>query len=340
MTKVSIVVPIYNVENYLDRCVKSLLNQTLKDIEIILVDDESPDNCPKMCDDYAKCDARVKVIHKKNGGLGYARNSGLEVAKGEFVAFVDSDDFVDLKMYETLYDLAKKHELDTVYSSCVFYKDENTHSFKKEVDKFETFIGKEEIDNFLLEMVGPLPNSSSDVKYMMSVWKAIYSKRILDEKGIKFCSEREFISEDILFHIDYLKNTQKIGFSPNYFYYYQINETSLSRIHFVERYEKNKILLTEIKRRLSLYFQEEKFMKHYQRLMFLYYRTSFLSNCKLARKNKGEKYELITKNVKDKFWKDMYNGYPYWKLPLKHRLFFVCSRSKIFGLLLFHLKLN
>lgn len=90
--KVSIIVPIYNVEKYLCRCMDSLLNQTLKDIEIIMVDDGSPDNCPQMCDEYAKKDSRVKVIHKKNAGLGEARNSGLKIISGKFVAFVDSDD--------------------------------------------------------------------------------------------------------------------------------------------------------------------------------------------------------------------------------------------------------
>ena len=97
--KVSIIVPVYNVEKYLVRCMESLLNQTLKEIEIILVDDGSPDNCPQMCDEYARRDSRVKVIHKSNAGLGYARNSGLDVAVGEYIAFVDSDDYVDTSMY-------------------------------------------------------------------------------------------------------------------------------------------------------------------------------------------------------------------------------------------------
>ena len=89
--KVSIIVPVYNVEKYLARCMESLLNQTLTEIEIILVDDGSPDNCPQMCDEYAKRDSRVKVIHKSNAGLGYARNSGLDVAIGEYIAFVELD---------------------------------------------------------------------------------------------------------------------------------------------------------------------------------------------------------------------------------------------------------
>lgn len=106
--KVSIVVPVYNVEQYLDECVQSLLNQTLKDIEIILVDDESPDDCPQLCDKYAQADKRVKVVHKKNGGLGLARNSGLEVSTGEFVTFCDSDDYVALDTYEQCYEIAKR----------------------------------------------------------------------------------------------------------------------------------------------------------------------------------------------------------------------------------------
>ena len=117
--KVSIIVPVYNVEKYLDRCMESLLNQTLKDIEIILVDDGSPDNCPQMCDEYAKKDSRVKVVHKANAGLGYARTSGLEVATGEYVAFVDSDDYVDLDAYQTMYNEAVRENADYV---CCGYK--------------------------------------------------------------------------------------------------------------------------------------------------------------------------------------------------------------------------
>ena len=99
--KFSIIVPVYGVEKYLDECVKSILAQSFTDFELILVDDKSPDNCPKMCDDYAVADSRVKVIHKeKNEGLGYARNSGMAVAEGEYVLFVDSDDTILLDTLE------------------------------------------------------------------------------------------------------------------------------------------------------------------------------------------------------------------------------------------------
>ena len=113
--KVSIIIPCYGVEKCLDRCVESIVNQSLRDIEIILVDDGSPDKVPQICDEWAKKDCRIKVVHKKNEGLGFARNSGLEMAIGDYIAFVDSDDFVDYSMYEALYNEANSSQADVVY---------------------------------------------------------------------------------------------------------------------------------------------------------------------------------------------------------------------------------
>ena len=110
--KVSIIVPVYNTEPWLRECMDSLVNQTLKEIEIICVDDGSPDNCGKILDEYAKKDTRIIVIHQKNQGVSAARNAGLNVASGEYITFVDSDDYVDLNTYEKMYNLAKKDEID------------------------------------------------------------------------------------------------------------------------------------------------------------------------------------------------------------------------------------
>ena len=102
---VSIIVPIYKVEKYLKQCLDSILNQTYENIEIILVDDGSPDNCGKICDEYASNDKRIRVIHKENGGLSSARNAGLDVATGEYISFIDSDDYVSENFIKRLYDL-------------------------------------------------------------------------------------------------------------------------------------------------------------------------------------------------------------------------------------------
>lgn len=109
---ISVVLPIYNVEKYLCRCLDSVIAQTYKNIEIILVDDGSPDNCPKICDDYEKKDSRIKVIHQQNGGLSAARNAGLEASSGKFIAFIDSDDYVSHDYLSFMYELIDKYDAD------------------------------------------------------------------------------------------------------------------------------------------------------------------------------------------------------------------------------------
>ena len=173
---VSVIVPVYGVEKYLYRCVKSLRNQMLKNIEIILVDDESPDNCPKLCEDYAKEDARIKVVHKKNGGLGYARNTGMEYAHGEYIAFIDSDDYVEENMFFDLYKFAKENKLDTVIAG--FNKVLNSGEIIKnvETDEEQIFRGKQELQMFVGGMLGTPAKASKTLKYQMSVWRGIYSR--------------------------------------------------------------------------------------------------------------------------------------------------------------------
>lgn len=109
---ISVIVPVYKVEEYLCECLDSIINQTYKNLEIILVDDGSPDNCGKICDDYALKDSRIKVIHQQNGGLSAARNAGLDIAAGDYIGFVDSDDYIDLNMYEELYNSLKANDAD------------------------------------------------------------------------------------------------------------------------------------------------------------------------------------------------------------------------------------
>lgn len=111
---ISVIVPVYRVERYLARCVDSILAQTYRDLEIILVDDGSPDHCGEICDEYAKRDARVRVIHKSNGGISDARNVGMEAAEGEFISFIDSDDYIEPEMLQTLYKLQKESNADIV----------------------------------------------------------------------------------------------------------------------------------------------------------------------------------------------------------------------------------
>ena len=135
MAKVSVIIPIYNVEKYLQECLDSVIDQTLKDIEIILVDDGSPDNCPRICDEYAQKDARIKVIHKENGGYGSAVNRGLEEATGEYIGIVEPDDYIDSDMYEDLYNIAQTNNADIVKSDHYTF---STKNGKQQTDSIPT----------------------------------------------------------------------------------------------------------------------------------------------------------------------------------------------------------
>ena len=131
--KVSIIVPVYNVENYLERCISSLRNQTLEDIEIILVDDSSTDSSLEICNKMAMEDSRIKVIHKENEGAGLARNEALRVATGEYIGFLDSDDFVEADMFKTLYDKAVQYGASYMKEYPIMTDEEMKKIAKKEV---------------------------------------------------------------------------------------------------------------------------------------------------------------------------------------------------------------
>ena len=319
--KISVIVPIYNVERYLDRCIQSVLNQTLKDIEIILVDDGSPDKCPAMCDEYAKKDGRIKVIHKKNGGLGFARNSGLEIATGEYVAFVDSDDFIENDMYDNLYREAKEYEADVVFSNVRFYTDGNV-SIRKDVEALTVFQGRNDVRNLLLDMVAPLPESNRDVKYMASVWRAVYRLETIKQNAISFLSEREIVSEDLPFNIEFLKHSECAVYSDKAYYNYCYNSTSLSKTSSFAKYDRMDKLLQVIKEQLSSVFPKESYILHYQRYVLFVLRISLFGDwqiCKSQGLNWNKQFNIRrSRNV----YEDALKKYPIKTMPLKFMLFY------------------
>ena len=328
---VSIIVPVYNVQAYLDRCIQSLLNQTLKEIEIILVDDDSPDNCPQICDSYAKKDYRIKVIHKKNEGLGLARNSGLELATGEYIAFVDSDDYVDLTMYENLYNTAKRYELDTVFSNFKIQNNNKIHIIQQQKE-FKIFRDTEIINDLLLNMIATDVSVKKERLINMSVWRAIYSKNIISQYNIKFESERLFISEDIIFHIDYCSHAKAIGLVPHAYYYYTVNINSLTKKIRTDRFKMSKVLHEEIIRRGLLNGLPQLVIQRADRFFIGYARSNIRNLCK-SNLSYTKKREVVLDICKDKYWEKIYSRYPIKKMPLSHRIFLRCIKNHSFIIL-------
>ena len=145
---ISIIVPVYNMEKYLTQCVSSLINQNYKDVEIILVDDGSTDASPQMCDEFAKQDDRIKVIHKTNGGQGSARNMGLDIANGEYISFIDSDDWVDINMYTHLLSVSEKYDADLVVCEVAWNEEDGTVRVNKRVDGILVMSTEEAMEHY------------------------------------------------------------------------------------------------------------------------------------------------------------------------------------------------
>lgn len=219
--KVSVIVPIYGVEKYLNQCVDSIIAQTLKDIEIILVDDGSKDKCPQIVDEYAKKDKRIVAVHQPNGGYGRAVNHGIELATGEYIGIVESDDWIDATMYEKLYQQAKKLNAEICKASFWWVTD----SRKNEMWKFMPYLSlapKGEIFN--------LKTRPALFKDHSSLWSAIYRKDFFDKNHIKLQESAEACYQDWPFCADVYSVADRITMLPEplYFYRNDIDNTNSS----------------------------------------------------------------------------------------------------------------
>ena len=206
--KVSVVVPVYKVEKYLDRCVKSLVNQTLDSIEIILVDDGSPDRCPEMCDKFAEQYEQIRVVHKVNGGLSSARNTGMEVAQGKYIGFVDSDDDVELDMYEKMYQTAEREQVDMVMADYI-RRDAELVDILKTIDLEAGKYDSAKIKDLIYPRL--IMGENIDYGPLLSVCICLYKLDLLKENQICFDEEVRW-SEDNIF-------SAILGYNLDSFYY-------------------------------------------------------------------------------------------------------------------------
>ena len=216
---ISIIVPVYKTEKYLDRCVESIVNQTYTNLEIILVDDGSPDNCPKMCDEWAEKDDRIKVIHKVNDGLANARNSGIEMCTGDYVMFADSDDFLELDMVDFLLNLMLKYDADV--SRCGFYFSyENTAEEKSASNDTSIKLFSYEERMIDLTTGGHISGVA---------WNKLYKNNIIKTH---YYDKKDGCSEDIMHNYRVYKDIHKTVFCDIPKYHYVIRENSITNNTF------------------------------------------------------------------------------------------------------------
>lgn len=337
--KVSIIIPVYNTEKYLQRCMDSILGQTLEDIEVILVDDESKAECAAFCDKFANEDSRVQVIHKKNGGAGFARNSGLAVARGEYVGFVDSDDYAKPTMFAELYEAAIKHDADLVMSGVCYVGGTMFNQADGYVEdtifQAETVFEQEETKNLILGVVGALPHERTDSRYGTGLWKNLFKRSIIEENQLQFVSEREFLSEDTLFIIDFLKLAKRAVGLPKAYYCYCRNGDSISKAYKRDRMDKCVVFLQTVEARISDVLRKEEYGLYLDRLAQGYCRVICMQEIVHAREEKTP-YSALRSRLHtvctQKAFADVLKTYPYHKLPKKQAVFAFAMRYKLFAL--------
>lgn len=286
-SKVSIIIPVYNVEEYLKQCLDSVVNQTLKEIEIICVNDGSIDGSLQILEEYAQKDKRIKIITEKNGGLGAARNTGMEYATGEYIGFVDSDDWIDLTMYEKLYKNAKSQNSDIVMCPIHLF-DDTAKKLRYNHPYYTLECFNEDFDNRVFNH-----DDTKDFLFKISVtaWNKIYKKKFLDEINAKF-PEGLIFEDNPFFHKVYL-NANNVSLIRDFLYFYRINRSD-SIISKADKRFFDIIKIHDLNTKIFIEtdnFDEYRFDLQAHMIGTLFYRYSQVDET-----NKKEFFELIMQN--------------------------------------------
>ncbi len=280
MKKVSVIVPCYNVENFIHKCLFSLCNQSLKDIEIIAIDDGSTDKTGSILDDYAKKYDNIKVIHKNNGGVSAARNDALEMASGEYIGFLDSDDWVNGFMYEKMYNLAKANDFDLVACDTIAVYP------KKEMVIHSNISNNQSVNKLMIDAYAV-------------IWNKIYKRELLE--GITFNTNLSFC-EDVLFLYEIYSRVKKVGAINEPLHFYLQRNGSLTYTYNDKLYH----LVESMDNIVSYYKENNVFDKYHDEIEYTYVRYLFATFIKRLAKTKNKiefnkGYNYVINKVKENF---------------------------------------
>lgn len=323
---ISVVIPVYNVEKYLRQAIDSVLGQTYKDLEVILVDDGSPDRSPEICDEYRKHYDNIKVIHKQNAGLGMARNSGIEVATGSYIYFHDSDDYIAEDEIEKLYNAIKKYKVDiciTGYTSV----DDNGTILKIRKYKEEVFGGERARTEMLPRIIGSSPGKKDS--FEMASAGTMYSMSVIRNNGIRFVSERELKNEDMVFNIDFLQYANGGCAIESTGQFYRDNPLSLSHKFIEDRFERDKEFHYKMKEKLQKLQYGQSVIERLQRNFFIHIMLDIRhANNKFNPHSYMEKYKSIKDICNDILVQETIKEFPCHELGWKQRVFLFLVRYR------------
>lgn len=314
MPRLSIVVPVYNTEPYLSRCLDSIVGQSFTDFELILVDDGSTDKSPLICDSYSQGDTRVKVIHKKNEGVSVARNTGMKIAQGEYLTVVDSDDWLEKNMYQLMFQYVDEFNTDVVMCDCIKdYSDKSeayTHDIRSGFYSFEQL--KKEYYPHLLMM--------ENVEYPATIsnWLIVWKRSITNDNGINYL-EGVKNSEDLLFGAQIMSLAKSFyylkGISP---YHYCIRNGSSSRSNVSEKWQ-DYVRLHELARS---FFSGKQItdIEHQIDLMLLFFVYNYLGDLRITDNTAEYKIEKAKTVLDCENVKQMFKAIRINKLPISRKL--------------------
>lgn len=327
---VSIVVPMYNVEAYLPKCVDSLLNQTLHDIEVVLVDDGSPDRCGEMAEEYATGDSRVRVVHRANGGLGPARNSGIDAATGQYVGFVDSDDWAEPDMFESLYVAAVQTGAQVVFTGVKSVRNGEIVEKREHPFADQTLEGNGPIFELRRSFYGAAPVRVKDDPVPISVWIGLYETAWVKANNLRFINIR---SEDIFFNAIACRCATKVAAIPGVPYCYRNDGQSSITRAFDSKTSDSYLRLWRSLRLLGdtepLAFRAEVQLR-IDRNVIDGVRSLVRLVCNSSM-SLAEKKRLVKSVLQQPVVRRACKGYPWWRLPTSQAVFLLCVRIHCTG---------
>lgn len=304
---ISVIVPVYKVEPYIHKCVDSIINQTYRNLEIILVDDGSPDNCPAICDEYAKQDDRIEVIHKENGGLSDARNAGLEIATGEYISFIDSDDWVEYGFIESQFQFMVLNDVDIVECGITYVYDKRQEDIISD-DASISYSNQGAIDDLIRKET-----------FKTVVWNKLYKKKVISQ--VMF--EVGKINEDEFWTYKVFANAKKIGYLkiPLYNYLQRsdsiMGQYSINRLDYIDAVvERNEFINRK--------YPELAFQSKYSVLLSLLYHGQLLVSNK-----KAIEYDSGRRKLNNHMSGFVFEEKEYNRLRKRDRIWYKCAKINL-----------
>lgn len=326
MIDISVIVPVYNVEDLLPRCIDSILAQTKKNIEIILVDDGAKDSSGSICDEYAKKDPRIQVVHKSNGGLTSAWKAGAMVATGSYLGFVDSDDWIDADMYERMWESAVKHDSDVVVCGLVFDYEDSSIPKRNEISGFEKeYYGRNELEALFPTLI----NDGRFFGRMLQPARVtkLYRKELV-KNNMSLCKEEVSVGEDMQLTLPALIDAKSMSVVKDFYpYHYWFNQKSMTGKYDPRYLDKIKIManrMKEISREKGAFDFVPQITNDFLGLVVIGLKNGVIRNTE----GKKAAIELIKRYCKDEMVEEALRTHTMDKLPITIKAFLMLMKMK------------